>query len=214
MRSVISIICAVGLGIAAAMPALAQNGAMWLDDKGRTTTLQFGGPTAQPPVSVDTPTTDMVDLFDSACLPKSGTAHDAATALAKANRLEPKSFTVAGTKKDPPLELAIWHGAGVVVAVTDGFFVAPQAQCNAVFYVNDLPEQAKLIAAMQDKYGAPVNAAEAVDKKGKARKYFIPEWSTTVGGKAFLVSATNMGSSTYMPGNRVHLAARRNGNIK
>lgn len=214
MPRIVSIICAAGLGVATTTSALAQNGAMWLDDRGRTTTLQFGGPTMGPPVAADTPVDEMASLFDSVCLPKSGKPHDVAATLATENRIEPKPFTVAGTKKDPPIELAIWHGPGLVLAITDGFFVAPQKQCNAVFYVNNLPDQARLIAAMQSKFGTPANVADAVDKKGKPRKYFTPEWSVTSDGDTFVVSAANMGSSTYMPGNRVHLAARLNGKIK
>ncbi|MDR6834346.1 MULTISPECIES: hypothetical protein [unclassified Sphingopyxis] len=211
---VASILLAAGFGIAAAMPVLAQNGAMWLDDRGRTTTLQFGGPTAAAPAATDTAPADMVELFGSVCLPDTGRPQDAVAGLAAAKGLEAKPFTVAGTKKDPPIELAIWHGVGLVVSITDGFFVAPQAQCSAVFYVNNLPDRDALIAAMEVKFGAPANAADAFDKKGKPRRYFTPEWSATLDGKPFIVSAASMASSDYTPGNRVHLAARLTGNIK
>ncbi|AJA07596.1 hypothetical protein SKP52_03335 [Sphingopyxis fribergensis] len=214
MRGFVSIFCAVGFSIAGADSALAQNGAMWVDDKGRTTILGYGGPDTGSPISANTPVGDMVDLFDSVCLPKAGKPHDAATTLAAENRLEARPFIIAGTKKEPPIELAIWHAPGAVLAATDGFFAAPQAQCNAVFYVNALPDRAELVSAMQSKYGAPVNADEATDKNGKPRKYYTPEWSITSNGNALMVSATLMAASRSTPGNRVHLAARLNGNVK
>ena len=194
--------------VTAATPAAAQNGAMWQDDRGRSATLQFSGATAAPPVATDRPVAEMVDLFTRACLPEGASQ---LAALVSEGTLAPRPFTVPGTKKAAPVPLDIYQGSGFVIARTDGFFVAPQAQCNAVFYVATLPDAQALTAALQSVLGVPSNAAEAVDKKGKPRRSYSPEWSTVIDGRPSVISASVMKASNYMPGDRVHLAVRATG---
>ena len=53
----------------------------------------------------------------------------------------------------PPIELGIWRGEGMVLARTDGFFAAPSAQCNATYYVNNLPDRDAVFAALTARLG-------------------------------------------------------------
>jgi hypothetical protein len=120
------------------------------------------------------------------------------------------TVAVNGSKKQPPIQLRLWSGPGVVVARTDGFFAVREAQCNATFYPLTLPDRAVLTEAMTRILGAPPsNAAKAVKKDGKPDKRFAPLWTLSEGsGPPLTVSGIAMRGNQYMPGNRVFMAVR------
>jgi hypothetical protein len=188
-------------------PASAQDGAMWLDDRGRMMSMQFGGPVAGAPAPLDRTPAAMAAQFKRLCLDTNGDPAAIAVAAERAEaKLASKPFELAAGKKAPPIKLDIWSGDGLVVARTAGFFAAPVAQCNAIFYVNSLPDAESVTAAVSALVGSPpTNAADATKKNGKPNKSYEPEWAVT--GGQIIVAHVAKGNQ-YMPGNRVHLAIR------
>jgi hypothetical protein len=195
------------LGLAAlglAVPAAAQNGAMWVDPYGRMLSMQFAGGNGAPPVPHDRSATEMARLFKSICLGDGG--FDAA---ATAAGLTGDPITFPAGKKAPPLVLNLWKGEGLVVSQTGGFFAAPNAQCNSVFYVTALPLQQEVMDALTAAIGAPPsNLAAAADKSGKPKKYYSPEWKLDGPDGGRIVTAFVQKGDQSMPGARVHISVR------
>ncbi len=194
------------IGIAA--PAGAQNGAMWVDPYGRIVTLMFGGGGGEAPAPADRSATEMAAMFKSLCLDTGGS--DAAVAqAATAAGLTAVPHTIPGSKKTGPITLGVWNGAGLALSRTDGFFAAPPAQCNASFYVPAMADRPAVIGALSAAIGAePSNAASAVDKKGKRKGNFAPEWTVEGASGPRIVTVMVGKDSPSMPGNRVWFSVR------
>lgn len=188
-------------------PVAAQNGAMWLDRSGRMMSLQFGGGSGEPPAALDRSPEQMAELFHSLCVATEGDpARIGAAAETAGAGLASQPHTIPGARNAPPIELGVWRGEGLVIARTDGFFAAPSAQCNAIFYVQSLPEAAAVAAALTAALGSsPANADRAVRRNGRPNPDYAPEWSLG-GGK--IVVAYVVAGNRYMPGDRVHIAIR------
>jgi len=182
----------------------AQSGAMWVDSSGRMLSMQFAGGNGAPPAPLDRPAAEMARLFKAICLGDGNFGAAATTAGLTADPL-----TVPAGKKAPPLVLNMWRGEGLVVSQTGGFFAAPNAQCNAVFYVATLPAQQDVTDALGAALGSPPsNLAVATDKSGKPKKYYSPEWTLDGPDGGRIVTAFVQKGDQYMPGNRVHIAVR------
>lgn len=195
-----------------AVPAAAQNGAMWTDDKGRMMSLSFGAPTPQPaPAARDAAA--MATLFKQVCV-DGWAAPEAVGAAAAAQGLSSEPQTLPFGKT--PLTLDIWRGEGVAVSRADAFLGNKARQCNATFYVPALPAATDVAQATSAALGAePANAAKAVNKKGEPNKGYQPEWTLTApDGGTWIATAFVAKDSQYMPGNRVQLALRAAGKGK
>jgi len=185
----------------------AQGGAMWVDRHGRMMSLQFSGGNGAPPAPADRTAGQMAALFQSLCVATEGDpARITAAARAAGAGLAAQPENVPGGRNAPPLVLDIWRGEGLVVTRTAGFFAAPNAQCNAIFYVRSLPDKAAVVAALTAALGsAPANADQAVRRNGRPNPHYIPEWSVA-GGRA--VVAHVAAGYQHMPGDRVQLGIR------
>jgi len=191
-----------------ACPALAQNGAMWVDPIGRMMSMQFAGGAPTAPAPRDISTAEMAGRFKALCLDTRGGASGLAEAAAGAG-LSDYSHTIPATRKAGPVTLAVWTGDGLVLSQTSGFFAAPTAQCNATFYVRGLPEKQAVIDALAAAIGSPPsNLSSAVDKKGKAKKYYNPEWALDSAGEPRIVTAFVAKGHSGMPGDRVQISVR------
>jgi hypothetical protein len=189
-------------------PAAAQNGAMWVDQHGRMMSITFAGPSGAPPAPADRSAAEMAAGFKSLCLDTGGSDAATASAAAQAGLTgTPSSFPTG--KKSEPASLGVWTGPGTVVASSDRFFATQLPQCNVTYYVATLPERQGVADALAAAIGSPpTNAAEAVDKKGKPRKWWSPEWRLGAPGSERIVSAHVTKGSQYMPGNRVQISVR------
>lgn len=194
---------ALSLGTAAS----AQGGAMWVDPLGRMMSMQFGTDGPVPTLRSRSPA-DMAGLFKRLCL---DTGRDPATfsAAAAGAGLRAEPYTIPFGKKTAPVVLNLWNGDGLVLSESAGFFAARVAQCNASFYLPEPSSREDVTAAMAAAIGsAPSNAAKAVDKKGKPKKYFSPEW--TIDGPAgprIVTLFVGLGDERY-PGHRVQMSVR------
>jgi hypothetical protein len=193
MRLLGALAAAASLSFSAA--AAAQNGAMWVDRYGRMTTLTMSGGETPAPAPADRTAAEMAALFQQMCVaPSADPAAAGLTAL---------PFTTGGRS---PSVFDIWHGPGVVLARSERFFITQKAQCNAVFYVNTLPERQAVHEAVSAALGAPPsNAARATKRNGQPNRSFVPEWSV---GTAQVAVAHVGRSSPSLPGHRVQLSLR------
>jgi hypothetical protein len=150
----------------------------------------------------------MARLFKTLCLDSTAEPVRLLEAARDAG-LQANPIELAGTKKSGPVSVNLWSGSGLVVSQTEGFYAAPVAQCNTTFYVATLPDKQALTDALAAVVGSPPsNLAAAVDKKGKPRKYFDPEWTVTGPAGARIVTAFVAKGNRYMPGNRVQISIR------
>jgi hypothetical protein len=197
------------LALALTTPAVAQSGAMWVDDLGRMMEVGFGGVSlVANPVATDRSPVEMAALFKRVCLDTSGDPVMLPPDAADAAMLEATPFDIPANKKMPSIRLNMWRGKGVVLSQATGFFAAPNAQCNAVFYLPALPERDAIVAAMTGIVGsAPVNGDKAM-KNGKPVRYYVPEWRVTFGDSPWIVVAHVSAANQSLPGNRVLLAVR------
>lgn len=169
---------------------------MWVDRYGRMLSLTFSGPPPAPPAGVDRTPAEMAAQFTRLCV--EAAADPAAEGLTAA------PYASGGGRN--PLVLDIWRGEGLVLSRTEGFFAAPNAQCNAVFYVNTLPERQAVVDAVSAALGAqPSNAAQATRRNGRPNRNYVPQWS--IGAARVVVAHVGRGTG-YMPGDRVHLSIR------
>lgn len=189
-------------------PAAAQNGAMWVDQHGRMMSITFAGPSGAPPAPADRSPAEMAAGFKSLCLETGGADAATAAAAAQAGLIgTPSSFPTG--KKSPPASLGVWTGAGTVVASSERFFATQAAQCNVTYYVRTLPDRQAVADALAAAIGSPpTNAAEAVDKKGKPRKWWSPEWRLGAPGSERIVTAHVVKGDRSMPGDRVQISVR------
>jgi hypothetical protein len=193
--------------LAIAVPAAAQNGAQWVDPYGRMTTLEFVGGRGAPPPPLDRPAGEMARLFKSLCLDTGGSAAEMGAAARQA-AFDAAPFTIPGGKAGDVV-LGVWRGEGAVLSQSDGFFAAPNAQCNVSFYVTTVPESASVTEALAAAIGSPPsNLADATDKKGRPKKYYSPEWTIGEGAGARIVTAHVMKGSRTLPASRVQMSVR------
>ena len=188
-------------------PAFAQSGAMWTDPFGRIMSMQFvsGNPVAPNPT--DRSPAEMARLFQTLCLETAGDGARLAASAAAAG-LSAVPHTIPATKKAAPVTLGVWTGDGLVLSQTSGFFAAPNAQCNATFYVRTLPERQAVTDALAAVIGrAPSNLASATDKRGRPKKFYNPEWLSAVGEPRIITAFVAKGYSG-MPGDRVQISIR------
>jgi hypothetical protein len=191
-----------------AIPAFAQSGAMWVDPLGRMMSMQFVGGNIAAPDPSDRSPAEMAGLFKALCLDNMGGGAGLAAAAAAAG-LSARPHTIPGSKKTAPVTLGVWTREGLALSQTSGLFARHPAQCNATFYVRDLPERQAVIDALAAMIGAaPSNLASATDKKGRPKKYYNPEWSLDSGGEPRIVTAFVSKGYSGMPGDRVQMSVR------
>lgn len=191
-----------------ASPAVAQSGAMWVDPIGRMMSIQFAGTGPAAPGSRDRSTAEMAERFKTLCLDTWGSGSGLAAAAATAG-LSDSSHTIPGSKKAAAIKLEVWTGEGLVLSQSPGFFAAQIAQCNATFYVGSLPERQAVIDALAAAIGSPPsNLSSALDKKGRPKKYYSPEWTLSSAGGSRIVTAFVGKGSSGMPGDRVQISVR------
>lgn len=189
--------------LAFAVPAAAQNGAMWVSDRGQMMSFQFTGGSGEAPPPLDRGAAEMAAQFVTLCL-ENGGGGVALPGVADNAGLAAIPFTIAGSKKTEPVTLGIWRSPGTVVSMANGFLGANAAQCNVTYYVAALPDRQAVTDALSTAIGSgPSNLAAATDKKGKPKKYYTPEW-TAEGGRT--VTAHVAKGHQYMPGNRVQIS--------
>lgn len=196
------------LAMLAAAPAAAQNGAMWVSPSGHMRSIIFRGGGGFPPSPIDRAPAEMARLFKSLCLDGSAEPVHFLESAREAG-LQANPIEVAGTKKTGPVTIDLWNGEGLVVSRSEGHHTVPDAQCNATFYVSTLPDRQAVMDALSAVMGStPSNLAAAVDKKGKPKKYFNPEWMAAAPAEARIVTAFVAKGDRYMPGNRVQISIR------
>jgi hypothetical protein len=205
------IACAAALAAAAiAAPASAQNGAAWVDSKGRLLTFLSSDGLGEAPVERDRAPAEMAGLFKSLCLDSGGEPARIAPAAAAAGltskALEPGGFKLDGFDAGA---INVWNGNGVALSRTGGFPIVPNAQCNTTFYVPTLPVMPDVIAALTATLGAPPsNLADSMDKKGRPKKYFNPEWTVEGPSGPRIIFAAISAHDRATPGNRVLISMR------
>ena len=115
------------------------------------------------------------DLFKRACLDTS-LAREAAGKVAEASGWGFVYRPVMIPFKNP-VDMGGWYARDAAVNVGSGMFFNKHSQCNLIV----APMGEFSVAKMRDALGVvigspPANAADAIDKKGKPKKYFVPEW--------------------------------------
>ena len=196
--------------VSLAPPAGAQDGAMWVSDRGNMLLLQFSGGAASAGVAPkDRAPGDMANAFKRLCV-DTGSRKAAMDAIAQADGLVYGPFTLPATKKAAEVVMPIWRIDGLVVSQTDGFFSAPTAQCNATFYIVSPPDRQAVQDAMSSVMGKPpLNIALATKKNGEPAKYYSPEWAVTgADASSWIASVTVSKDSPSLPGNRVQITLR------
>ncbi|MEO7178663.1 MAG: hypothetical protein ABIW83_07450 [Allosphingosinicella sp.] len=197
------------LAILAAAPATAQNGAMWVSPSGEMTGIIFRGGDGPLPSPMDRAPAEMARLFKALCLDGSAEPARFGEAARDAGVKAAPIETVGGGKKPAPVTLDLWSGDGLVVSRSEGNEAVPTAQCNATFYVSTLPDKQMVTDAVSAEVGlTPSNLAAAIDKKGKPKRFFNPEWTMAGPAGARIVTAFVDKGNHYMPGNRVQISIR------
>ncbi|MBO9714021.1 hypothetical protein [Sphingomonas sp.] len=195
------------LAAAVPTPALAQHGALWVDDYGRMMTIEFAGVDDALPAPADRAPAEMAATFKRLCV-ETGAELAAIDSAASAAGLEAVPVQVPAAKKAPAATLGVWRASGLVVSQTGGGTVPQPKQCNAAFYVASLPDRPAVDEAMTAAFGPPANAAEAV-RKGKPNRNYKPGWTVTgADGSPWTIAAFVVADSRYTPGNRVQISIR------
>ena len=120
-------------------------------------------------------------LFKKACL-DTGLSRSAAGGIAQASGWGFAYKPVIVPFKDP-VDIGGWYAVDAAVNVGSGLFFNKHNQCNLIVAPTGKPDLAVMQDAMSASIGnSPVNAADAIDKKGKPKKYFAPEWEVPVNG--------------------------------
>jgi hypothetical protein len=188
--------------------ASAQGGAMWVDPLGRMMSLQLAGPAGPVATPQARSAADMSALFKRLCLDTDGDLAKLAAATAEAGlAAEPYSFSWG--KKAPPVVLNLWRGNGVILSQSAGFFAAQMAQCNATFYLPQAAGRQEVADALAAAIGSPPsNADKAMDKKGRPKKYFNPEWALDSPAGPRIVTVFVERGDERVPGHRVQMSVR------
>lgn len=164
--------CLLGLlALGVSTPALAD---VWIDDVGRSMTLQFPGmqPLVLAPAahSID----DAANLFKAACLSGSFARTSVGAVLTQSGW--GFAFVDQMMPFKEPVNVGGFRAADAAVNVSEGSFFNKRPQCNLLFRAAAPHDQATAITALSATLGAaPSNAADAV-KKGKPNKRYQPEW--------------------------------------
>ena len=119
------------------------------------------------------------DLFKRACLDTS-LAREAAGKVAEASGWGFVYRPVTIPFKNP-VDMGGWYARDAAVNVGSGMFFNKHSQCNLIVVLAGEFSVAKMRDALGSAIGSPPsNSADAVDKKGKPKKYFVPEWQVQV----------------------------------
>lgn len=163
------------------MPAQAS---VWVDDIGRSLTLQFPGSAPLTLSPGDHSIADAAALFKTACLSGSFERDRVASLLdasgwgfAFADQMMPFK---------EPVNVGGFQAKDAAVNVSASIFFNKRPQCNLLFRAPQPHDQAAAVAALSTVLGAePTNAADAV-KKGKPNKRYQPEWAMPAANGASL----------------------------
>ncbi|HYG48450.1 MAG TPA: hypothetical protein VD846_10985 [Allosphingosinicella sp.] len=204
----------LGVGSAAlaliglAVPAGAQNGATWIDARGRMVSVAFAG-SGEAPAPADRPPAEMAALFKRLCLDSGGGEEGLAQAAAAAG-LTGKPFAVLNSRvnMNETVPVVVWTGDGLAAARTDGFLGVGEAQCSATFYVPTPPDKSAVTGALSEVLGVqPSNLSAATDKKGKPKSNYAPEW-TMAGPSGPLIVTAMVIKGINVPETQVQLSVR------
>lgn len=195
-----------GFATMAATPAVAQDGASWVDDRGRLMTIQFAGGGNEPPASTDRSVEAMADLFNQICILPAQDV-EKMKAVGEALNLSHKEI-IPPAQQNAPAGANIWSQIGVIVSQTSGFSIVENPQCNVAFLVHTLPERQAVLDAFENLIGyGPTNSADAFKKNGKPNKRYSPEWViTNDAGQTGTVLVFVIRGNNYSSGDRVQLS--------
>lgn len=200
---------------AGAAPASAQNGALWVEKAGGRLSMDFSGLDVVTVASFNRSAPEMALSFKNVCISTDkNSSMFVSPAILNNNDLTAKPFTIPGTRSTPATTLNIWHGKGAVISRSEGFYAADFAQCNVLFYLDQLEPLKVVTEAITNAIGrAPVNEALATKRNGKPNRSYRPEWKITYAGVPRIVTAHVWEGSPALPGKRVFISmrtARRN----
>lgn len=193
-----------------AAPASAQNGALWVEKAGLRLSMDFSGSDDVPVASFRRSAPEMAFSFKNVCMSTDeNSSMLVSPAILSNNDLTAKPFTIPRTRSTPTTTLNIWHGKGAVISRSEGFYAADFAQCNVLFYLDQLEPLTVVTEAITNAIGrAPVNEALATKRNGKPNRSYRPEWKITYGGVPRIVTAHAWEGSPVIPGSRVFISMR------
>ena len=158
------------------LTAAAAQAAPWLDEHGRTLTMQFAGAPVDKLAAAGHDASAAVAMFKSLCL---DTGLDRATAGRQAVASS-WGFTYRPLMVPfkQPVELGGWVSADAALNVGSNLFFNKHSQCNLTVAVAGPANIVASEDAMSKLLGSqPYNAAKALDSKGKRKKFYEAEWS-------------------------------------
>ena len=182
---------------------------MWRDDRGRPMELGLAGGGNSPPAPQTFVATDMADAFVKFCVNTQG-QQAGVSEVANDEGLQVSISDIAVARKASPSDMLIASGPGLVVSQTDQVLEYDFTQCNVNFFVDSLPENETVEAALTVALGgAPDNETDRVKKNGKPNKGYKPEWRVTGDdGTVFVLQFNVMKSNRYLIGDRVLFGLR------
>jgi hypothetical protein len=156
--------------------AAAAQAAPWLDEHGRTLTMQFAGAPVDKLAAAGHDASAAVAMFKSLCLDTGldrGTAGRQAVASSWGFTYRP---LMVPSKQ--PVELGGWVSADAALNVGSNLFFNKYSQCGLTVAVAGSADIVASEDAMSKLLGSqPYNAAKALDSKGKRKKFYEAEWS-------------------------------------
>jgi hypothetical protein len=161
------------VAIAVATPAVA---GPWIDDRGRSTAMQFPGVRPVTLAANGHTAAAGVAAFDAVCLK---TAFDR-SAVETAAQQSGWGFVYRAemVPSNQPVDVGGWNAPDATVRMADGIFFNRKPQCNLTFVPAAEGGLGAVQEALASLLGKPAdNADEQFDRKGKPKRYFAPEWT-------------------------------------
>ncbi len=159
-------------------------------------TMQFPGAVQAAFVANEHDAGAAAALFKRACLDTS-LSREAAGAVAEASGWG-FAYRPVMVPFNEPVDMGGWYARDAAINVGTGMFFNKHSQCNLIVAVAgefSVPAMRDAVAATLG--SPPANAADSIDKKGKPKKYFIPEWQVPLatGGTATIKVMAVVGSA-------------------
>ncbi|MGB3738902.1 MAG: hypothetical protein WA948_06055 [Pontixanthobacter sp.] len=162
-------------GVFAASSAMA---GPWIDDVGRSTSVDYYDAT---PIVLTAANHDMQEgvlAFDALCLQ---TDFDRTKVQVAADRSDwTFEYNAELMPMDTPVDVGGWNAPDAALRMSESIFFNKKAQCNLTFMPGVNSDRDAIQVAVSQHLGSePANADKQFDKKGKAKRHYMPEWSIT-----------------------------------
>jgi len=156
--------------------AASAQAAPWLDERGRVLTMQFAGAPVDKFTAAGHDASAAAAMFKNLCL-DTGLNRESAgkQAVASAWGFTYRPLMVPFKQ---PVELGGWVSADAALNVGSNLFFNKYSQCSLTVAVAGPADIVASEDAMSKLIGSqPYNAGQALDRKGKRKKFYEAEWS-------------------------------------